>query len=374
MKETMTNTITDANFRIGLDQRSINKCVRCGTCRSVCPVFEELGWESSNTRGRIMIMKSLVNGCRPDANAVASINTCTTCGICTESCPAGVNPVDLVESARRELVSRGVMTAAQSELSKNIFSSGNTFGDSSSRRAWLEDLGDRKFRFMKEKADFVYFVGCMNSYRYTKTAARTVEVLSRFGVALLPDEHCCGSPLMRTGFDARKFKEANTRQIEKMGAHTIITGCAGCYTTLKKSYSKEFKVVSVPEFLAEHISELDLRPLNLTVTYHDPCHLGRHNKVYDPPRRVIEAVCDLKEMKASRQSARCCGGGGGVRAGYKDLSLKMAKRRLQDVPEGVDYIVTSCPLCIRNLSDAGAGEKVIDLVDLVAKALAVESF
>jgi fumarate reductase (CoM/CoB) subunit B len=74
-------------------------------------------------------------------------------------------------------------------------------------------------------------------------------------------------------------------------------------------------------------------------------------------------------MRASRQSARCCGGGGGVRAGYKDLSLKMAKRRLEDVPEGVDYIVTSCPLCIRNLSDAGAGEKVIDLVDLIAKGL-----
>ncbi len=365
--------MTDTNSRIDLDLRSINKCVRCGTCRSVCPVFEEVGWESSNTRGRIMIMKSLLHhGLKADADAVDSLNTCTTCGICTENCPAGVNPVDLVESARRELVSRGVMTTAQAELSQNIFSSGNTFGDSSSRRAWLKDRGD--CGFLKEKADFVYFVGCMNSYRYTKTAAKTLEVLSRFGVALLPNEQCCGSPLLRTGFDARKFEEANTRQIEKMGAHTIITGCAGCYTTLKKNYSKEFKVVSVPEFLAEHISELNLRPLDLTVTYHDPCHLGRHNKIYDQPRQVIEAICDLKEMKASRQSARCCGGGGGVRAGYKDLSLKMAKRRLEDVPEGVDYIVTSCPMCIRNLSDAGAGEKMIDLVDLVAKALVLDSF
>ncbi len=360
--------MTDTNSKINLDLRSINKCVRCGTCRSVCPVFEEMGWESSNTRGRIMIMKSLQDGLKANADAVDSLNTCTTCGICTENCPAGVNPVDLIESARQELVSRGVMTAAQSELSQNIFSSGNTFGDSSSRRAWLRDRG-----LLKEKADLVYFVGCMNSYRYTKTAAKTFEILSWFGATLLPNEQCCGSPLMRTGFDASKFKEINTRQIEKIGAHTIITGCAGCYTTLKKNYSKEFKVVSVPEFLAERISELNLRPLDLTVTYHDPCHLGRHNKIYDQPRQVIEAICDLKEMKASRQSARCCGGGGGVRAGYKDLSLKMAKRRLEDVPEGVDYIVTSCPLCIRNLSDAGAGEKMIDLVDLVAKALVLDS-
>jgi fumarate reductase (CoM/CoB) subunit B len=74
-------------------------------------------------------------------------------------------------------------------------------------------------------------------------------------------------------------------------------------------------------------------------------------------------------MKTSGKAARCCGGGGGVRAGYKDLSLKMARRRLEDVPVGVDYIVTSCPLCVRNLRDAGAGEKVIDLVDLVAMAI-----
>jgi len=74
-------------------------------------------------------------------------------------------------------------------------------------------------------------------------------------------------------------------------------------------------------------------------------------------------------MKTNRKAARCCGGGGGVRAGYKDLSLQMAKKRLVEVPDGVDYIVTSCPLCIRNLRDAGAGEKVIDLVDLVAMAM-----
>jgi fumarate reductase (CoM/CoB) subunit B len=307
-------------------------------------------------------MKGLQNGLKADIEVLNSLNTCTTCGICTENCPAAVNPVDLVESARRELASRGVMTTAQSDLCERIFASGNTFGDSSNRKAWLRDYSQS---LLREKADYVYFVGCMNSYRYTQTAAKTFQVLSRFGATLLPNEQCCGSPLIRTGFDAQKLKDANIEQIKKIGAHTIITGCAGCYTTLKKNYSADFQVASVPEFLAEHISELNLRPLDLTVTYHDPCHLGRHNKIYDQPRQVIEAICRLKEMKASGAAARCCGGGGGVRTGYKELSLRMAKRRLQDVPEGVDYIVTSCPLCIRNLSDAGAGEKVIDLVDLI---------
>lgn len=311
-----------------------------------------------------MILKALTCGLQPDSQVLDSLNTCTTCGICTENCPAGVNPPEMIESARRKLVSMGVMTRQQKDLSKNIFASGNTFGESSDRLSWLTDRS-----LLAKKADSVYFAGCMNSYRYTETAAKTFALLHRFGATMLPEEKCCGSPLLRTGFDASRFVEENCRQISEIGASTIITGCAGCYTTLKKNYPQEFCVLSVPEFLAERISELQIKPLDLTVTYHDPCHLGRHNQIYEQPRRVIQAICRLKEMKANRKAARCCGGGGGVRAGYKDLSLQMARKRLGDVPEGVDYIVTSCPLCIRNLRDAGAGKKVIDLVDLVAMAV-----
>ncbi len=311
-----------------------------------------------------MVIKAMSSGLQADSDLLDSLNTCTTCGICTENCPAGVNPPDLIERARRELVTRGSMTKSQADLSRNIFESGNTFGDPRDRLAWLQDK-----RLLKKKAEYVYFVGCMNSYRYPETAARTFTILSRFGATLLPGEQCCGSPLLRTGFDAARFVDENSMQIEEIGANTVITGCAGCYTTLKKNYAKQFEVASVSEFLAEHISELALKPLDITVTYHDPCHLGRHNKIYDQPRRLIEAICRFKEMRATRKDSRCCGGGGGVRAGYRDLSLQMARRRLQDVPDGVDYIVTTCPLCIRNLRDAGAGEKVIDLVDLVAKAI-----
>ncbi|MFB3765478.1 MAG: (Fe-S)-binding protein [Methanotrichaceae archaeon] len=347
-----------------LDLRSINKCVRCGTCRSVCPVFEETGWESKNTRGRILVMKSLMNGCKPDADVLDSLNTCTTCGICIDSCPAGVNPVRLVEGARKELVSEGMMTDLQVLLNEYAIESGNIFGKSQDRLAWLKDKS-----LLKEKGNCVYFVGCLDSYRYLETAKKTFRILSRFGATLLQAEQCCGSPLLRTGFDASPLMEANIRQIEDIGADTIITGCAGCYTTLKNNYPRKFDVKSVPEFLAEHLSELNLRRLDLTVTYHDPCHLGRMNEVFDQPRQMIKEICNLKEMRAYGRNARCCGGGGGVRAGYKDLSLQMAKRRLEDVPKGVDYIVTCCPMCIRNLSDAGAGERVVDLVELVEKAM-----
>jgi fumarate reductase (CoM/CoB) subunit B len=349
---------------MNLDLKEINKCVRCGTCRTVCPVFEESGWESANTRGRILVMKSLAKGLAADSQVLESLNTCTTCGICKDNCPADVNFPRLIESARRELVTVGIMTPEQTALSEKIFESGNTFGDPRDRLMWLKDRS-----LLKKKADYVYFVGCMNSYRYSETAARTFAILSRFGVTLLPSEQCCGSPLLRTGFDSKLLIDDNAKQIRQIGAKIVITGCAGCYTTLKNSYYTDFRVLSVPEFLAEKISELKLRRLDITVTYHDPCHLGRHNEIYDPPRQVIKAICSLSEMKSSGKAARCCGGGGGVRAGYNEISLAMARRRLKDVPEGVDYIVTSCPLCIRNLRDAGAGEKVIDLVDLVTMAI-----
>jgi fumarate reductase (CoM/CoB) subunit B len=344
-----------------LDLGSINKCIRCGTCRSVCPTFDEAGWESSSTRGRMLVMKSLAEGACADDEALSSLNTCTTCGVCSQSCPAGVSPPELIMDSRRDLVLKGVMTKEQRNLARAINESGNALGDPSPRLGWMKSRYD-----LPKKADYVYFAGCLSSYRYPESASRAFDVLRRFGATVLKDERCCGSPLIRTGFPAARFVDHNISQIYASGASTVVTGCAGCYATLKNDYPKSLEVHSIPEFLADHISELRLERLDLTVAYHDPCHLGRYHNVYEQPRQVIEAICNLEEMRSSREKSRCCGGGGGVRAGFKDLSLRMARRRLEDVPEGVDCIVTSCPLCIRNLNDAGG--KAIDLVDLVAMA------
>lgn len=351
-----------------LDRRSVYKCVQCGTCRSVCPVFNVVGWESANTRGRMLIIKSLLEGRPPSEDVLPSLASCTTCGICAAKCPAGVNPPEVVEAARAQLVKCGITTEVQEKLRASVITSGNSFGEAKDRTHWLSETERSQ---LTEKSDYVYFVGCFDSYRYPEFAEKTFKVLQRFGVTLLPDEQCCASPLLRTGFreDAEKVMKRNLEQIRKVGAHTIITSCAGCYTTLKNNYPEELHVISLPEFLAEHLDELKLKKLDLTVTYHDPCHLGRHNKIYEAPRKVIQAICTLKEMKNIKENSRCCGGGGGVRIGYPDISLELARNRLEDVPEGVDYIVTSCPLCVRNLRDAGGDIEVIDIVELVAMAM-----
>lgn len=368
LDNTETSGKTEKEQFFEIDRRSVYKCVQCGTCRSVCPVFDVVGWESANTRGRMLIIKSLLEGRSPSEDVLSSLASCTTCGICAAKCPAGVNPPEVVEAARTQLVKCGITTEAQKKLKSVVLISGNSFGETKDRKHWLPDTERLK---LPEKSEYVYFVGCFDSYRYPEFAKKTFEVLQLFGVTLLPDEQCCASPLLRTGFreEAEKVMERNLEQIRKIGAHTIITSCAGCYTTLKNNYPGELNVVSLPEFLAEHLEELKLKKLNLTVTYHDPCHLGRHNKIYDAPRKVIQAICTLKEMKNIKENSRCCGGGGGVRIGYPDISLELAKNRLEDVPEGVDFIVTSCPLCVRNLRDAGGNTEIIDLVELVAMAM-----
>ncbi len=311
-----------------VDRRSVYKCVQCGTCRSVCPVFNVVGWESANTRGRMLIIKSLLEGRPLSEDVLPSLASCTTCGICAAKCPAGVNPSDVVESARAQLVKCGVTTNSQEKLRAAIITCGNSFGETKDRLNWLSEAERSK---LPEKSDYVYFVGCFDSYRYPEFAKKTFQILQRFGVTLLPEEQCCASPLLRTGFrkDAEKVMKRNLEQIRKVGAHTIITSCAGCYTTLKNSYPEEFHVISLPEFLAEHLEELKLKRLDLTVTYHDPCHLGRHNKIYEAPRKVIQAICTLKEMKNIKEDSRCCGGGGGVRIGYPDISLELARKGLR---------------------------------------------
>lgn len=350
---------------LDVDLRSILKCVRCGACRSVCPVLEEVGWESAGARGRMLVAHGISQGLDVDDDVLESLNTCMTCGMCKQMCPAGANPISVIENTRHRLVMRGDVTEAQEELHKRITETGNSLGEMSDRHAWLGERG----AWVKETAEYVYFVGCLGAYRYPESVIATFDVLSHFDVTILPDEVCCGSPLIRTGFDAAEMIAHNVEQIRKVGAHTIITSCAGCHNTLTENYSDEFEVVHVSEFLAEHLSELELKRLDITVTYHDACHLGRCRGVFDAPRKVIEAVCDLKEMETSRENARCCGGGGGVRTGYPDLSLALAKKRLKEIPDGVDYLITSCPLCTKNLIEGGSDTDVIDLVELVWLAM-----
>lgn len=256
---------------------------------------------------------------------------------------------------------------------------------------------------LSRKAETIYFVGCTACYRQKSIAQSTVQILNsldmNFGV-LGSEEWCCGSPLIRTGQMklARKVAEHNAKVINESKADEVITSCAGCFLTMKEDYKKFFGIELNPEVL--HTSELlyllwkegDLhfpKGLNMNVTYHDPCHLGRgmgvllpeleRERVYEPPRGILKAIPELKllEMPRNRDYSWCCGAGGGVKAAFPELALWSAKERVKEA-SGVNAqaIVTTCPFCVRNLRDAveefNMTLGVYDLTEIVSKALAAK--
>ncbi len=337
----------------------IIKCTRCGRCRALCPISEELGWESTSARGRMLLARALAEGEKPSEGMKRSFYTCLTCSMCSSTCPSGAKPDVVVEAARKELIMEKCSPPYYDNILENVSKHGNSLGDPGPRNAWVpEELKP------DGRADIIYWSGCLTSYRQHKAALASLKILSRFGARVLEDERCCGSPLLRLGGESVAL-EHNVEQIKKSGARTLVTGCAGCYKTLGECL--DIEVLHITQLIARRIGELRLERLPYKVTYHDPCHLGRCMGVYEEPRSIIKRICEFEEMASSKKEARCCGGGGGVRRGYGDLARKIAKKRLSETPADVDYIITACPMCHANLQDAGG--KVLDISELVLMSL-----
>ena len=214
----------------------------------------------------------------------------------------------------------------------------------------------------------LYFRGCTAREKQTEIQNATERLLDLAGVDyhVLEDEKCCGSVLLRTGFDceARRQIEENTTVLK---GEKIITSCAGCYKTLKEDY-EGLDVMHISQLLDELIDEgkLNLTKADLNVTYHDSCHLGRHCGVYDEPRNVIGSVADLVEMENNHDDSLCCGAGGGVKSAYPELALQMAKSRIQQAKDtNCETLVTSCPFCKLNLENDDL--EVLDLTEFLIK-------
>ena len=186
------------------------------------------------------------------------------------------------------------------------------------------------------------------------------------------EEWCCGSPLFRVG--ARKVAEEQGRHnievIEKIGAKSVIFSCAGCYRTFRTDYQEifgnlKFNLLHITEFLSQLIKEGKVKitkELKMKVTYHDPCHivrhlahLGRKAPLIEQPREILKSIpgVEFVEMERNKLNAFCCGAGGGLRAGFTEQSLELASERIREAEKtGCETLVSSCPFCYRNLTDA----------------------
>ena len=350
--------------RLEAVRNAVNCCTMCGFCKSVCPSFKSIGWDSALSRGRIVLTYGLLTGeLEPDESVVRNMYTCTTCADCVRRCPSKVEIVDIIELCRADLVKAGHILPKHKAMCENILKEGNPFGEKQSRE---EALGKKP-----HKAKVGYFAGCTATYRSKETARATMSILDKLGVDYTTlDETCCGSVMQRVGWpqeDVTKLMQKNVEAIKAMGVETLVLSCAGCYRMFKIEYPKyvdvPFEVLHITEYLAR--MDLKLKPMSGVVTYHDPCHLGRHCGVYEPPREVIAKIpgLEFREMDFNRKTSHCCGGGGGVRSAYPEESMDIASTRL-DEASFADVIITTCPFCVNNL-DAAKGDRKVQVRDLV---------
>jgi len=214
----------------------------------------------------------------------------------------------------------------------------------------------------------LYFRGCTAREKQTDISKATEELLTLAGMDyhVLEDEKCCGSVLLRTGFES-EAKEQIEKNTEVLKDEKIIVSCAGCYKTLKEDY-EGLDVIHISQLLDELIREnkLELTKTDLDVTYHDSCHLGRHCNVFDEPRNVIEIVANLVEMENNRENSLCCGAGGGVKSAYPEIASQMAQSRIAQAKEtNCKTLVTSCPFCKLNLENDEI--EVLDLTEFLVK-------
>ena len=329
-------------------EKEMLTCTFCGFCKSVCPYFEDNQWDPSVARGKVILAYGLSRGEIPaDESVVQRMYQCTTCKDCERRCPSNIKVVDIVESTRADLVDAGCILPAHKKIVDNIKKTKNPYGETSQ-----VDLG-----VPIKEAEVGYFVGCTARYRMPEIAKHAISILRKLDVDFtLAEEVCCGSTIQRIGAKERevvKLMRTNVDAIKKLKVKKLLFTCAGCLRMFKEQYPKHVEVPFECEHLVQFLARqnLKLRPLPKRIVYHDPCHLGRHLKIYEEPRKLLGMIPEatLVEFAETKDSARCCGGGGGVRAADPQAAQRIASRRVRSASELADLLVSAGPFCVTNL-------------------------
>ena len=379
--------------------RELVQCQMCGYCIDVCEAHRQTPWESVTARGKIYYLNQLdkagfglmdkVLGRKATISPefVDAVYKCTGCGNCEEICHAKIELVKLWENVRTWLVQQGVAPLpVHKGIAQKIATTGNSFGEPASKRdAWWPKEVPRA-----EVPDVLLFAGCTGSYRMQHIPAAGATILDRAGVKINcmgEDEVCCTSPLLRTGIRDLTLDIGMkiVTKADAMGAKDMVMTCSGCFKTISSNigdyYSKTGQnVYHFTQYVDKLIKERKLplnNEFNAKVTYHDPCHLGRHSKVYEEPRNILKKIKGLEfvEMKRNRENSRCCGAGGGYKSAFNDFAVNIAAERIHDAEEvGAEIIATACPFCVLNLKagakKAGSNIKVMDISEILLQVTA----
>jgi len=377
-----------------------------------CPSLHEYEWDTYSAIGRCKLALGLLDGTFEfNETTLDIIYKCNLCMACDIGCKRNLDldPGMVLETLRMTAVEKGVAPIpAHKKLTDNIARSGNRYGSPAEKRgAWLP----KKAR-TSARPEIVYFAGCNSAYKNKDIARATAGILDAAGAswAPFPEEACCGHPYYFAGMADAALKQAerNIASLRKIGARTIVTGCAECYKTWKVDYPKmmdkntsemPYEVIHITELAAGKIADGTLKPkhaVNLKVAYHDACNLSRASDPwivwhgdrgrwgvtqppkpyrrgttvpYQPARDILDAIPGLERVEFFRmkENTMCCGGGGGVPEAYPEMARHTADHRLEEAQDtGAEAVVSACPYCHDNFSKtAREYDRPVEIYDVV---------
>jgi Fe-S oxidoreductase/nitrate reductase gamma subunit len=379
----------------------LDACTECGRCEAVCPAHA--AGKPLSPKRVVLDLRDAIRASGREAGPLAggvvkpeALWACTTCRACEETCPVAIEHVPLIVGLRQNLAMEHASVPAQvADLVSSLEAVEHPYrGAASSRTDWLEGLDVPQVASIADTAglDVVYWVGCAAAFdeRAQGIARSLARILVHAGVSfavLGPQERCTGDPARRTGneFHYDMLARANVETLAGVGVTRIVTHCPHCLQQLRREYAQfggVFDVVHSSELVSSLIAEGRVRLVpgeRERVTYHDPCYLGRYNRVLDAPRRVLDVLqVERVEMPRSGMESFCCGAGGG-HAFYTDEEGEWinALRAREAAGTGATTVVTGCPFCLTMLADGArrieatdGSLQVRDFVELVADALA----
>jgi Fe-S oxidoreductase len=418
------------------DLRSdMEMCHRCSACKFIplerikgfqhanaCPSISKYNFHAYSGGGRIGIaLAMLEKKIGYTKELLEIIYNCQMCGACDVSCKYGMDMevLEPITESRIKCIEDGQAIPALTRSINMLEKQGTMLPGNKSRRAdWAEGVDIKDFT--EQKAEVVYHAGCRVCFDKDmwKIARGLVGLLQKAGVDVgigRKHEACCSGRAYEMGFKEvflRKAKE-NAELFRQSGVKTLVTGCSECYHAFKVLYAKfgvmrDLQVLHSTEYLSQLIRDAKLKPNNeviATITYHDPCHLGRLGEpyiswkgervpghmyrfdppkkyrrgtsgIFQPPRYVLNSIPGLKlvEMDRTREYSWCCGSGGGVKETNPEFAIWTARERIEEAEStGAEAIVTACPGCEKNLKDAvkesGSTIQVLDVVELLERAI-----
>lgn len=414
-----------------MDYVKLINCMRCGMCLPACPTYKETFLETASPRGRVALMRKLSEGdLEVSERLLEYLSLCLDCQACATACPCGVNAGEMVADFRCEqkegkglsvmedLILRKLLphpdrleTAVapmrayqRSGLQKVVRKLGllKMFPPQLERmEGLLPELPDRPLRQAidevtpavgEERGTVGFFLGCVMSLVFSEASSATIRLLSTLGYRVITprEQKCCGAPNVLAS-DRQGLMDAARFNVDLFGGHDldfIVTDCGGCGAELKKyghhlegdaaAGAFSARVRDISQVLALHADELAgmLRPLPLTVTYHDPCHIAHCQGIRQEPRKLLRLVpgLDLRELP---EADACCGSAGTYNIEKPEMSDRVLRRKVENVKStGARVLVTSNPGCLIQLKRALADEKppvkVVHLTEILHRSLAGE--